>query len=489
MEADLTQMEIDSTAGVKTTSNRIWVLFLWLSGAGWMFIGGLLALLANLKMVNPDLLSTCPWLTYGKVEPASNLALIYGGISQFLLGAILFVVSRLTQSFNQESLAGVFGSIFWNIGVTLGVIGIFMGDSTGFASMEAPRYASSILFVSFLIMGGAVLLPLWNVRSSNLYASTWYILAGILGFAWVYFGGHYVISWVEPTGITGAIVASWSATNLLHLWIVGASLGLIYYIIPKLTGVSPNSSSLAALAFWTFIILGSGSGLTELRGGPFPQWLIALGVVFKALLIVPLICLGLSLKDCLIQGKVSREGRVAYIFGCISVISLASWMALSWISSCAYFAKFLTLSWFQTGLNHLAIYGVAGGAVFSVIFFSLPRYLGRKFCCEAFNWFAALTFAGGLFFVSFPLVAGGVFQGGWLLQADLGMNEINSRLEWVMLLQSLGWLALIGASSYVAFQIKWSFYQVISLMVRHFMNNKTETPDSVPTNKSQEGVA
>jgi cytochrome c oxidase cbb3-type subunit 1 len=487
VEADLKQSGIQTSAGVDASS-KSWVLFLWLSGAGWLCIGGLLALLSDIKLVHPDFISGCSWMTYGKTVPASQLAITYGFISQFLLGAAVYVIARLSGSAPQNSLLGLFGTVFWNIGVTLGVIGIFLGHTTGQLGMEAPRYASSVLFIAFLIMAVWALMPIWTSKNDKIYASTWYLLAAMLCFTWVFFGGYYVIGWIQPEGILGSVIAKWGSTNLLQLWVVLGSIGLIYYITPKITGSSPTSASLAALGFWTFLVFSSGAGVSELRGGPFPQWLTALGVVFKSFMIIPMLCIALSLKSSF-KGEVSAENRIPYLLSALSAVSLISWMALSWASSCEYFARYLSLTWFQQGLNDLAIFGVAGSATLAVIFYSLPRLLGRSFCCSGFHWIAFISQLAGVVLFTAPSILGGVIQGLWLAQVDLDVNAVLTHLDWVYMIRGLGILMIIGSASYAVFIIKWSFCQSMRRGFELIKNPVKQQQIESPANQAQEGVA
>ena len=44
--------------------------------AVWLVVGSVFGLLASLKFHAPNLLADCPWLTYGRVQPAQMNALI-----------------------------------------------------------------------------------------------------------------------------------------------------------------------------------------------------------------------------------------------------------------------------------------------------------------------------------------------------------------------------------------------------------------------------
>ena len=59
-------------------SCRVPLLALFGGAALWLVIGSVLAMIASIKFHAPDFLADCPWLTYGRVQPAADDALLYG---------------------------------------------------------------------------------------------------------------------------------------------------------------------------------------------------------------------------------------------------------------------------------------------------------------------------------------------------------------------------------------------------------------------------
>src|SRR5688572_4094831 len=143
----------------------------------WLLVSSILALITSVKLHSPTVLADCSWLTYGHTRPAANDAFVYGFASQAGLAVALWILCRLGRT----TLVGVapiaVGSIFWNLGVTIGVIGILSGHTTGFDWLEFPSAGSAILIASYAALGVCGLLTFKSRQPRELYQSQWYILA------------------------------------------------------------------------------------------------------------------------------------------------------------------------------------------------------------------------------------------------------------------------------------------------------------------------
>src|SRR2546423_15101221 len=102
----------------------------------WLDIGSLFSIVASLKFHAPNLLADCPWLTYGRVRPAANDCLLYGFCLQSAFAVVLWLLARLGgATFGYTWLVTV-GAKLWNLGVTVGILGILRGEPPG---LENPR--------------------------------------------------------------------------------------------------------------------------------------------------------------------------------------------------------------------------------------------------------------------------------------------------------------------------------------------------------------
>src|SRR5438105_2814564 len=201
------------------TSCRGPLLLLFLSGIIWLVLGLLLSLISAIKLHAPGFLANAAWLTLGRIRPAGMNALLYGFASQTAIGVLLWMLCRLggTRLVFQNTISLAAG--LWNLGVTLGIIGILVGGSTGFEWLEMPRYASPILFVSYTLIGICALLTFSFRREKSLYVSQWYLLAAIFWFPWFYSAANLLLVFFPVRGVVQSVINAWFTGNFLNLWL------------------------------------------------------------------------------------------------------------------------------------------------------------------------------------------------------------------------------------------------------------------------------
>ena len=167
-------------------SCRLPVLHFFGASSFWLVMGSLLAVIASIKMHSAGFLADCPYFTYGRVRAASSNILLYGFAIQAGLALSLWLTARLARA----PLAGAGWSVvagkFWNIGVALGALGIFLGDNTGYEWFEFPRYATPILFAAYAVAAIQGLLTFQNRRERQMAVSQWYLFAAWFWFPWIY---------------------------------------------------------------------------------------------------------------------------------------------------------------------------------------------------------------------------------------------------------------------------------------------------------------
>src|SRR3954470_20526706 len=119
------QIEIDASAK--------WpVLSFFGSALGWLLVGGVLQLAANIQLHQPDFLSACEWFTHGRLAPAAQNALVYGWGMNAAFAFGLWLMARLSATTLRHGGWLFVAAIFWNVGITLGIGGIIGGYSTSF---------------------------------------------------------------------------------------------------------------------------------------------------------------------------------------------------------------------------------------------------------------------------------------------------------------------------------------------------------------------
>ncbi len=110
------------------------------SGLAWLFVGTLLALIASIKLHGPGFLSDIPWLTFGRIRPASANAIVYGFGVQSALGVLLWIMCRLGNVRLYFQAALCVAGFIWNLALTVGFIAILGGGNTGCADRRVRNY-------------------------------------------------------------------------------------------------------------------------------------------------------------------------------------------------------------------------------------------------------------------------------------------------------------------------------------------------------------
>src|ERR1700730_9715403 len=149
----LKQPAISATAGdveqyeraLIDASTRVPVLMFYASAMVWLLLGTLLAVIVSFTTHSPDWFSDVSFLTWGRLRPVLMNVMVYGWASMVGMGTAIWLMARLCRTTLRHPLLIVAGTSFWNIGVTIGVVAILMGYSTGYESLEFPTYVPAML--------------------------------------------------------------------------------------------------------------------------------------------------------------------------------------------------------------------------------------------------------------------------------------------------------------------------------------------------------
>ena len=124
-----------------------------------------------MQLVQPAFLDGCAWLTHGRVVPMAQNALGYGWGFNAAFAVLLWVMTRLSRSPAPAWGPTVVGGLFWNAGVKLGLVGIMIGDTTGYALLEMPNYAAPLLFLAYAIIGSRMVVIFARRRGEGVFAA------------------------------------------------------------------------------------------------------------------------------------------------------------------------------------------------------------------------------------------------------------------------------------------------------------------------------
>ena len=439
-----------STAEIDA-SCRVPLLALFGGAALWLIAGLALSLVAIMTFHKPDMFADCPLLTYGRVQPAANDALLYGFCIPAALGVMLWIFARLSQTELCLPLVPIVAANLWHLGVLIGVVTILLGDSTGFAWLEFPRGSSVLLFAAFLLIAISAVATFGARKERELHPSHWFLLAALFWFPWIYSTANLFLLAHHPVrGAAQAVIDWWFSDNLIFVWLALVGVGTALYFLPKLAARPLHSRFIALFAFWTLILFGTWCGIPQ--GAPLPAWLPAASAVAASLLIVPLISIAVIAFKTVRGSAVScRGGPLCYVkFGTAAFV-LSGLMLIA--EACPQISRVTEFTWFGPAQVQLQMLGFFTIVMCGAIYELLPRVMGFELPFPKFVRLQHWLFMLGIVLWAGSLAAGGVEQGMKLQNADTAFADSTTAALMFLRVGTTGLLLILLGSLLFAVNI------------------------------------
>jgi len=411
------------------------------SAVFWLLVGSLLAIVASLKFQFPDWLTQSGWLTFGRFRPAHLNTVIYGWISMAGIGVGTWLWARLLKTRLRGGWMMLVGAGLWNVGVLIGTIGILAGYSRAIEWMEMPRIAFAFIVPAMALVVTSFMLTLRKRRVEHLFISVWYLGASML------WGPFLVIAFLLPiySGVAEATANWWFAHNILGLWITPAGLAAAYYFIPKVIGRPVYSYHLSYLGFWTLALFYNWAGVHHLVGGPAPQWLVTVSIVFSVMMIVPVIVVAVNHHLTVVGHfeKLKYSPTLRFVvFGAMSYTAVSLQGSLQSLRSWQEITHF---THYTIAHSHLGVYAFATMISFGAIYYIMPRVTNWEWdsprLISAHFWTTGL----GIGAYVTALTIGGVIQGLQMLDPDVAFLAIvEDTKPWLAVRSVSGTLMTIG---------------------------------------------
>lgn len=442
------------------SSCRLPLMVLFISAAVWLVIASVFGLIASLKFHSPQFLAGSAWLTYGRVRPAYLDSMLYGFCLQAGLGVALWLLARLGRAALAQRWLVTVGAMVWNLGVTVGVIGVLAGDSTGFENLEFPFYAAVLVFLGYLVLGIWGVMTFHQRRERRLFVSQWFLFAALFWFPWIYSTAYMLLTKFPVRGVEQAVIAWWYSENLFVVWLGLVGIGAVFYFVPKLTGRELRSHYLAMFAFWTLVLFASWGGIPS--AAPVPAWMPALSTVATTLAIVPLLGAAVNVwrtvrppnQDTARSPALSspsppeeeRENSArtssSTLFILFGVVALLLAGLLKAAIALLDASQTLQFTWLVSAWKQLQFYGFFAMVMFGAVYYILPRLTGEAFprsgLVRAHFWMAAV----GIVLLVLSLAAGGVVEAMQLQDATVPFAKIMKTMLHFLRMSTTGELLL-----------------------------------------------
>lgn len=436
-------MDAATRAGIDR-SLRHPVMYLLTSGAAWLVVSVLLAIIASIKTHCPTFLEDCGFVSFGRVFPAHINTLVYGWGFPTALGVMIWLMARTT---GQKCRAGgtiLTATLMWNVGVALGTLGILCGFGTGMPWMEFPRFAWPVLLIAY------VAIVVWSfiqfrVRAPGRdYVAQWYFLAAMVWFPWISVTANTLVHCVPGHPVMAAGINAWFKSGVIFLFFVPVALGAAYYLGSKLTGRAIPSLTLARLGFWSLAVVAPWAGMQKLAGAPIPVFLPYVGAAATLLLSVPLVIAAVNVLRTIFSSEEKLPSCPALKFtlsGLVAALLLAAVAVLFNLPGSSLWKVQFSLAGY--GFDILAVYGVFGFLMFASAYFIVPRLTNREWLCPRMVRIHYFFSVYGIAAITVGALIGGYVHGSaaeaWMQPWEYVVNELRpfaavSTFAWAVIL-------------------------------------------------------
>lgn len=372
----------------------------------WLVLASTFGLISSIKLHNPEFLTEVAWLTFGRTRTYHLNMVAYGWCPMAAFGVAIWVLPRLLKTRLHGGKYALLGCLFWNVGLTAGIISIGAGVNDGLEWLEVPWQISILIVIGGSLIALPLLFTLINRKAKHLYVSIWYMGAALFWFPVLYLVGkvpgvHF--------GVEQAAMNWWFGHNVLGLYYTPIALASVYYFLPKIIGRPIQSYNLSLIGFWALAFFYGQVGGHHLVGGPVPHWLITLSIVQSMMMIIPVLAFSvnqhLTMRGHFKTMYYSPTLRFIVIGAMMYTLSSfeGSLEALRSVSQVAHFTHFTVAH------AHLGLYAFFSIVMFGAIYFVMPRVMSWEWPCPKLIslhfWLVVLGI--GVYFV-------GLSIGGWL---------------------------------------------------------------------------
>ena len=268
--------------------------------------------------------------------------------------------------------------LVWNLGCGHGAHPASSSvAATAWKSLNSRLYAALVLWLAYILIAfGAVFSYLRRKPGQDHIAQVWTLIA-LFAFPWLYATGGILLSGdpLPGSGVIQELLDAWYVHGFLTLWIAPLGLGVLYYLIPKMSGISIRYGNKAWLALWTWLIVAPWTAVHDLVGGPFPADPVMLGLIISGMIFLPVALIGMNLIGTAFEGeeKQGAHGGVVLPFLTLAAVVFVLAGASEQLLSIRSINQLLRFTMFRECNQFLWVYGFFSFTAFGAIYYIVPR--------------------------------------------------------------------------------------------------------------------
>ena len=223
------------------------------------------------------------------------------------------------------------------------------------------------------------------------------------------------------------------------------SLGVAYYVIPRVCRAPLYSHTLSLVGFWALFVVYTHIGTHHLLQVPVPTWLKVIAIVDSVGMVIPvmvvLINLWYTAKGRLgeihsdVGAKFVFTGTIMYFFVSIQ----GSVMSLPDVQRVTHFNNWVV------GHAHIGVLGFSGMIALGGLYYVLPKITGRplfsRFLADLQYWLVLIGVVG----FTVILTIAGLIQGNAWLNGEVVYRMLPEIHMYYVIRASLGLMIVVGA--------------------------------------------
>ncbi len=416
-------------------------LFLAFSSITWLLAYSIFSMLAGVKVHASGMMVDSAWLSYGRIEPASQLALQFGFLVQLGLAVTAWILSHRGKTVLVDGGYFFLGGIIWNVGVMLGFVGILSGEASGLEGLQMPLHVLPILFTGFALIGISLIQTNNRRTDEETSPAQWFLFTATLWLPWVLGGAFLLIHYFKAKGVMANIVDWWFIQNFTKVYLTFVALGVCSHFFSLFSGRGVIGRGYAVFAFWVLLIFGSIGGISV--GSPVPAWLPALSTVSAVFYFIGAVSIwyvlhhtqnGASALDDSDKNNFSLMRFALIIFASISILNL--FFAFPEMASSVEYTTF------GPAIELLYNLGFVGLLLIASLYHIFPRFAVRGLC-PTMNKVQNMALILGIMVATLPTALGGLMSGDAVLGAGFYFSSFGDLL--ILLGSSLLFLNFLGA--------------------------------------------
>jgi len=391
----------------------------------WLLAAATLGILAAGERLFPDILTfsfSVPLgrgievdITRATVDRAFFDALVFGWLTNAAFAAVFFITPRLAGTRLMSDGVANMGLAAWNLALAAGIALLYVKGASSVGSLaEFPWPVKGLALLGLLAVNGAFWRTLLPIRGLP-YISLLYFGIGLLALL-----GLFALASIPSVISLGAtndqLLWAFTARGIITYWALGATLGALYYVIPRVTRNPLYSGGLALLAFIGWLAFAGLSAIGALIDPSVPYAITSLGQAGTLLLLAPTF-LAIANLLATISGRWSlllSPGTMQF-----AVAGLAFLFVSAMLESVGALRSVQGLTAGTDWALGVLVLGLLGGSTLALYAFAdhaFPRILRRSWS-EGFLAHAQLwTAFAGAAVAGLGMVGAGLVQGS--LQAE-----------------------------------------------------------------------